>query len=163
MKHPEDLVCSKCEKQYTDYRPENPNKPLLCKDCRPQHITPKPIDKKLSVVAREMYNGELGEGEELIKAIKSRGYNLKAVEAEVERLFGVHEAPSKTYSVRINVDNLNVREGPGVDFPIVRSLIQDREIYNIAEESLDNYEPKRLWGKLESGLGWILLEATSKV
>jgi len=170
MKYPEDLVCTKCEKTYTDYKPDNPNKPLLCKDCRPKYqpnnglnLVAKEVDKQLTVLAREVYNGDLGEGEELKNAVKSRGYNLRAVKLEIERLYGKSETETKGYQVTIKVKVLDVRKGPGIDYTIVRSLIRDTDIHIISEEAFDNYKPKRLWGKLESGLGWILLEDTTKV
>lgn len=53
----------------------------------------------------------------------------------------------KPYIVKIIVDELNVRTGPGVDNDKVGELKKD-DAYTIVEESNG-------WGKLKSGAGWI--------
>lgn len=67
-------------------------------------------------------------------------------------------SPSPTpppYIVRIIADELNVREGPGTQYPIVQT-VHEREAFTIVREQ-DG------WGFLKSGVGWICLEYTERV
>lgn len=59
-----------------------------------------------------------------------------------------------SYLVKINVDELNVREGCGVSYPI-KAVVKQGEVYTITET-------KGSWGKLKSGVGWINLNYTIK-
>lgn len=64
-------------------------------------------------------------------------------------------APFKPYIARIIVDDLNVRSGPGTEYPIVQE-VHKGSAYTIVEQSGN-------WGKLKSGVGWICLDYTMKV
>ena len=64
-------------------------------------------------------------------------------------------APFKSYIVRITADELNVREGPGTQYPIVQT-VRRGEAFTIVQQE-DN------WGFLKSGVGWICLDYTQKV
>lgn len=57
------------------------------------------------------------------------------------------------YTVKIEIDNLNIRSGPGTMYSIV-SIIKPG-IYTIVSEQ-DG------WGKLKSGIGWINLKYSTK-
>ena len=59
-----------------------------------------------------------------------------------------------SYNVKVKVDSLNYREGPGIDHKIV-GAIKDKGIYLIVDE-------KRGWGKIDR-LGWIHLMHTQKI
>lgn len=59
------------------------------------------------------------------------------------------------YKVKITVDSLNVRKGPGTNNAVV-TTVKNNEVYTIVEE-------KSGWGKLKSGAGWISLKYTKKV
>lgn len=59
------------------------------------------------------------------------------------------------YQIRIKVDALNVRGGPGIHYPR-NTVIKDKKKYTIVEE-------QGVWGKLKSGAGWISLNLTEKV
>lgn len=61
--------------------------------------------------------------------------------------------PTVPYMVRIAVEELNVRSGPGTNYPIVRTVSQP-SVYTIVEVS-------GYWGKLKSGAGWINLQYTT--
>lgn len=61
----------------------------------------------------------------------------------------------KSYRVRVNISDLNIRKGPGTKYKIV-GHIRDRGVYTIVGES-------KGWGKLKSGAGWISLNYTSKI
>ena len=58
------------------------------------------------------------------------------------------------YTVKIMVDELNIRKGPGTNYPVV-GCIKDHGVYTIVEE-------QNGWGKLKSGAGWICLQYTKK-
>ena len=57
--------------------------------------------------------------------------------------------------VKINTAVLNVRKGPGTNYPITTTVKRD-QVYTIVEE-------KGGWGKLKSGAGWISLYYTVKL
>lgn len=63
--------------------------------------------------------------------------------------------PSVPYVVRITADVLNVRKGPGEQYPVVRTVSKG-EAFTIVEVSGD-------WGRLKSGAGWICLLYTEPV
>lgn len=58
------------------------------------------------------------------------------------------------YCIRIKVDALNVRSGPGMHYPR-NTVIKDKKLYTIVEE-------QNGWGRLKSGAGWISLKYTKK-
>ena len=60
--------------------------------------------------------------------------------------------PTTAYLVRINTDVLNVRSGPGTQYPIT-TQVRRGSVYTIVAESSG-------WGKLKSGAGWIKLSYT---
>lgn len=60
------------------------------------------------------------------------------------------------YTVRILVDDLNIRKGPGTNYDKTGKSIDDRGVYTIVEEAAGEKGAK-LWGKLKSGAGWIAL------
>ena len=64
-------------------------------------------------------------------------------------------APPKSYLVKIDTDELNVRAGAGTSYPVVTTVRQG-QVYTIVDE-------KDGWGKLRSGAGWIKLKYTVKV
>ena len=59
------------------------------------------------------------------------------------------------YKVKILHSALNIRQGPGTNYPIV-GVIRDRGVYTIVET-------KGTWGKLKSGKGWISLGYCKKL
>ena len=64
-------------------------------------------------------------------------------------------APTVAYLVKINTEVLNVRKGPGANYPIVTQVKRGSVYTIVAEESG--------WGKLKSGIGYIKLSYTKKV
>lgn len=60
---------------------------------------------------------------------------------------------STSYEVVIKVDALNVRKGPGITYPVVTTLVRDKNTYTIVEETNDS--TGMTWCKLKSGIGWI--------
>lgn len=69
--------------------------------------------------------------------------------------------PFTPYVIKINAYALNIRKGPGTNYPIVQTLRNDPYHYTIIEESTG--QGAKLWGKLKSGIGWIALDYTIKV
>lgn len=65
--------------------------------------------------------------------------------------------PSTGYKVKVMVDALNIRSGPGIQYKI-NGCIQDCGVYTIVEEDANGE-----WGKLKSGQGWICLSYTQKI
>lgn len=63
--------------------------------------------------------------------------------------------PKLPYAVRIMVDDLNIRSGPGTTFVIV-GQVHRGSAFTIVEETNG-------WGKLKSGAGWISLNYTQRV
>ena len=59
------------------------------------------------------------------------------------------------YKIKVTVDALNIRSGPGTQYKI-NGCIRDYGVYTIVEESNG-------FGKLKSGQGWICLDYTVKL
>ena len=62
---------------------------------------------------------------------------------------------SSAYKVKVTVDALNIRSGPGTQYKI-NGCIRDYGVYTIVETQSG-------WGKLLSGAGWICLDYTKTV
>ena len=62
----------------------------------------------------------------------------------------------KSYVVRITAVALNVRSGPGTNYPVVRVLREGGNSFTIVDE-------KNGFGLLKSGIGWIMLQHTERV
>lgn len=63
------------------------------------------------------------------------------------------------YRVRVEITNLNIRRGPGVNYTINGQA--GSGVYTIVEESAGEGSDKG-WGKLKSGAGWISLDHVTK-
>ena len=63
------------------------------------------------------------------------------------------------YNVKVVAKLLNVRSGPGTNFGI-NSTIMDQGVYGICEEA-DGPGASR-WGKMSNGWGWISLDFTEQ-
>ena len=63
------------------------------------------------------------------------------------------------YLVKITADVLNVRKGPGTNYP-VSTQVHAGEVYTIVGEKMNG---STKWGKLKSGAGYISLSYTKKV
>jgi hypothetical protein len=69
--------------------------------------------------------------------------------------------PFEPYKVKVTIDNLNIRTGPGTNYPSIgRST--GKGVFTIVEESSGDGS-KTGWGKLKSGLGWISLDYVTKL
>lgn len=115
--------------------------------------------KAIEVIAKEVISGAWGNGQERINKLKIAGYDPAEVQAKVNALSAPKTPVFKPYEIIIAVSALNVRKNPGTNQAIVKTLTNDKNVYTITEEK-DNAEGK--WGKLKSGLGWVLLMYTKR-
>ena len=94
-------------------------------------------------------------------------YNLHPqIAAEVNRRLAGDTASTTTAKtasgriVRVTTRSLNIRSGPGTDYPVC-GRITGWGAYTIVAESAGKGATK--WGKLKSGAGWISLDYTRNV
>ncbi|GHU56599.1 hypothetical protein FACS1894132_14160 [Clostridia bacterium] len=83
----------------------------------------------------------------------------KNTKAKLNTIFSKTEI-FEPYLVKITAYALNVRKGAGTNYAVVKTLVNDQNIYTIIEE-VDGSGAKK-WGKLKSGAGWISLDYTAK-
>ncbi len=62
---------------------------------------------------------------------------------------------NNSFVVRVTANVLNVRKGPGTNYPITGS-IRDKGIYTITEKA--SGQGAHEWGRLSSGSGWIAMD-----
>lgn len=93
--------------------------------------------------------------------LKKFGKDMNWFRNEVSKRVNGYVEPTQpsgtpvNYKVKINVDELNVRDGAGTQYK-VNTTVKKNEVYTIVEES-------KGWGKLKSGAGWISLNCTIKM
>ena len=68
--------------------------------------------------------------------------------------------PASGKTVRVTTARLNIKRGPGTNYPVC-GKITDRGIYTIVAESTGIGASK--WGKLKSGAGWISLDYVTRI
>lgn len=71
------------------------------------------------------------------------------------------ETEFKPYIVRVSIDDLNIRKGPGTNYPTIGKYT-GKGAFTIVDESTGKGS-KKGWGKLKSGAGWISLDYAKKV
>ena len=79
-----------------------------------------------------------------------------------QRLAGKNDnstVKNDTYIVRVTAKDLNIRQGPGTNYPSNGYMTPG--IYTIVQES--SGQGSSAWGKLKSGAGWISLDYCSKI
>ena len=67
----------------------------------------------------------------------------------------LNQSPPAPYLVKVTVNKLNIRGGPGTSYKI-QGAITDKGTYTIVDTQGE-------WGKLKSGAGWINLNYTKKI
>lgn len=70
------------------------------------------------------------------------------------------QEPMKAYCVSVNINNLNIRKGPGINFDKTGKYT-GVGVFTIVDESEGEGASK--WGKLKSGAGWISLDYCKKL
>lgn len=66
-----------------------------------------------------------------------------------------------SYRVKVSITDLNIRKGPGTNFPKTGKFT-GKGVFTIIEESKGKGSANG-WGKLKSGAGWISLDFTKKI
>jgi hypothetical protein len=77
------------------------------------------------------------------------------------RLNPSKDASTKTYKVKVTIDDLNIRKGPGTDYAKTGKYT-GKGVFTITKESKGKGS-KKGWGKLKSGSGWISLDYATKI
>ena len=83
--------------------------------------------------------------------------NLKTVEQTQPKQDKIVDVVD--YIVKVNVDTLHYRKGPGTNHPVI-GIIRKGQIFTITEEAFGIGSSK--WGKLKSGAGWIALDSCKR-
>lgn len=87
-------------------------------------------------------------------------YGFKAQVADyIDELENYGGSPFEPYNVEVTADVLNVRRGPGIQYPITAQIIKG-EVYKIIGSA---YADDGEWGELLSGAGWINLKYTKRL
>lgn len=76
-------------------------------------------------------------------------------------LAGKKPGKFKPYTVRISINNLNIRKGPGTNYAITGKFT-GKGVFTIMEESAGKGSTKG-WGKLKSNAGWVSLDYATKL
>lgn len=69
--------------------------------------------------------------------------------------------PTEIYSVKVNINNLNIRKGPGINYDKTGKFT-GKGVFTIVDKQKGKGS-KSGWGKLKSGVGWISLDYTTKI
>lgn len=85
------------------------------------------------------------------------GLTMDGFRQAVAAALGQSTAADAARCVRVTVDTLNIRTGPGTGFPLA-GQIKDRGLYTIVQEAPG--AGASAWGMLKSGAGWIALDHT---
>ena len=75
------------------------------------------------------------------------GYNWNWFKGQLKTTTQATQDPGITFKVKILVDELNIRSGPGTSYPIV-GQVHKGEVFTIVKA-------QGAWGFLKSTLGWI--------
>lgn len=68
---------------------------------------------------------------------------------------------NKTFKVKVNITNLNIRKGPGTGYTTTGKFT-GKGVFTITEVK-SGAGSKKGWGKLKSGVGWISLDYATKI
>lgn len=100
-------------------------------------------------------SSQLGAYSDKENAIKACPVDYAVYDADGKEVYRRGEQPSDLpYKVRIKIDDLRIRKGPGTNYGV--NGFTGKGIFTITEE--DHGEGADLWGKLLSGAGWIALD-----
>lgn len=94
---------------------------------------------------------------------KQRAFGEAYARAVLQQL-GIHTDGNAEkfapYRVRVDITNLNIRKGPGINYPSAGST--GRGTFTIVEEA-KGQGSKSGWGRLKSGAGWIALDYAARI
>ena len=74
---------------------------------------------------------------------------------------GAAKTPDVPFLVRVSIDDLNIRKGPGTGYTKI-GRYTGKGIFTIVQVSSGAGSASG-WGKLKSGLGWIALDYTTRI
>lgn len=77
------------------------------------------------------------------------------------RLNGHKDSETKPFKVKVDITNLNIRKGPGINYDKIGKYT-GKGVFTIVSESKGKGSTKG-WGKLKSGAGWISLDYARKI
>ena len=77
------------------------------------------------------------------------------------RLNTKKDSTPKTFQVKIDISNLNIRKGPGTNYAKTGKFT-GKGVFTIVDESSGKGSTKG-WGKLKSGAGWVSLDFAKKI
>ena len=95
------------------------------------------------------WEGWTGKNSVLWTAFKTR---LEKKQVTTPTVNPATPAGSGEFKIRVKIDNLNIRKGPGVNYPVVSVIAPN--VYTIVETKKNGSTE---WGRLKSGIGWISL------
>jgi hypothetical protein len=131
-------------------------------DGKSEKKTEETAEFTIDELACKVRLGDYGDGAERVEKLTKAGYDAREIQDRVNEMIAAEKAEKQDfpYSVKITASALNVRNGPGTDNEIVKTLING-SIHTVVEESAGKGAEK--WGKLKSETGWISLDYTKKV
>lgn len=87
---------------------------------------------------------------------------LGKLAAEVtKQLGGSPEKKSTSFKVRVNIDDLNIRKGPGTNYARTGKYT-GKGVFTIIETKSGKGSDTG-WGRLKSGAGWISLDYAKRI
>lgn len=92
-------------------------------------------------------------------ADKNPGYYV--FDPDGKAVYPVTPAASVPYAVRVSINDLNIRKGPGTNYGKT-GYYTGKGVFTIVAESAGAGSAKG-WGKLKSGAGWIALDFASRI
>ena len=75
--------------------------------------------------------------------------------------YPVNQTASVPYAVRVSINDLNIRKGPGTNYGKT-GYYTGKGVFTIVAESAGTGSVKG-WGKLKSGAGWIALDFAARI
>ncbi len=105
----------------------------------------------IATEVNKILNSQIQKPQQQIKDVEK---TIKDVEKTINDKF-------EPYKVSVKVIALNVRKGPGTDYPVVKTLMNDKNVYTIVEEA--NGPGASKWCKLKSDLGWVSKDFMKKI
>lgn len=124
----------------------------------PEPVPEKPVENKKSIdeLAKEVINGNWGNGKERADRLAAAGYDYQAVQNRVNEILGISKPSGSTenkYKVCVNT-SLRVRAGAGTDHKILRLLSNGTTV--------TVYETSNGWGRIGSG-EWVSMNYLQKI
>lgn len=101
------------------------------------------------------------------QSVENQKYRASVSETFYTKYAGKNQNDSKpvvnndTFKVRVSIDNLNIRKGPGTNYETINRYT-GKGVFTIVSTKSGSGS-KTGWGKLKSGLGWISLDYCTRI